>query len=567
MTMLKLKTCSLAIAVALAFPAQAADDRQSLELLRQTTMSLIDVLVDSGVLTRDKADSLVKQAEAKAMEKAAMAAPDPSRAATVRVPYIPESVRNDIRDQVKQEVLAQARNERWAAPNSLPEWVSRIQWEGDVRVRYQSDMFASNNTPADYYAGLNMAAVGPDGRPSIANDSFPPFVTRNAAATETDAQGRALGSLNEDQERWRVRARLGLTAQVADTVSAGVRLATGNTNDRVSTNQTLGQNFNKYSFVVDRAFIRYTPVEWLTVSGGRIANPWLSTDLIWDEDLNFEGVAATLRPSLDAGRVKPFVTAGWFPLRIDSPNEHGSRSMSAVQLGVDWEVRRDLRLKFGAAQYRFDNVEGREDSRFDELTGERLPGYGQYEYGSGFRAKGNTLFTTNNLYETPSDFDSSNWIWGLASRFEPLALTAAVDIARFDPFHVMVSAEYVKNTAFDRKEIQRRTGVRLSDGSDTAYLFRVAVGMPSIRQIGDWQASFTYRRVGSDAVLDAFTDSDFGLGGTNMKGYTLGFSYGIEQNTAIGLRWMSADSIDSPTLVAGDKFGVDTLQMDLSVRF
>jgi len=567
MTMLKLKTCSLAIAVALAFPAQAADDRQSLELLRQTTMSLIDVLVDSGVLTRDKADSLVKQAEAKAMEKAAMAAPDPSRAATVRVPYIPESVRNDIRDQVKQEVLAQARNERWAAPNSLPEWVSRIQWEGDVRVRYQSDMFASDNTPADYYAGLNMAAVGPDGRPSIANDSFPPFVTRNAAATETDAQGRALGSLNEDQERWRVRARLGLTAQVADTVSAGVRLATGNTNDRVSTNQTLGQNFNKYSFVVDRAFIRYTPVEWLTVSGGRIANPWLSTDLIWDEDLNFEGVAATLRPSLDAGRVKPFVTAGWFPLRIDSPNEHGSRSMSAVQLGVDWEVRRDLRLKFGAAQYRFDNVEGREDSRFDELTGERLPGYGQYEYGSGFRAKGNTLFTTNNLYETPSDFDSSNWIWGLASRFEPLALTAAVDIARFDPFHVMVSAEYVKNTAFDRKEIQRRTGVRLSDGSDTAYLFRVAVGMPSIRQIGDWQASFTYRRVGSDAVLDAFTDSDFGLGGTNMKGYTLGFSYGIEQNTAIGLRWMSADSIDSPTLVAGDKFGVDTLQMDLSVRF
>lgn len=565
--MLKLKTCSLAIAVALAFPAQAADDRQSLELLRQTTMSLIDVLVDSGVLTRDKADSLVKQAEAKAMEKAAMAAPDPSRAATVRVPYIPESVRNDIRDQVKQEVLAQARNERWAAPNSLPEWVSRIQWEGDVRVRYQSDMFASDNTPADYYAGLNMAAVGPDGRPSIANDSFPPFVTRNAAATETDAQGRALGSLNEDQERWRVRARLGLTAQVADTVSAGVRLATGNTNDRVSTNQTLGQNFNKYSFVVDRAFIRYTPVEWLTVSGGRIANPWLSTDLIWDEDLNFEGVAATLRPSLDAGRVKPFVTAGWFPLRIDSPNEHGSRSMSAVQLGVDWEVRRDLRLKFGAAQYRFDNVEGREDSRFDELTGERLPGYGQYEYGSGFRAKGNTLFTTNNLYETPSDFDSSNWIWGLASRFEPLALTAAVDIARFDPFHVMVSAEYVKNTAFDRKEIQRRTGVRLSDGSDTAYLFRVAVGMPSIRQIGDWQASFTYRRVGSDAVLDAFTDSDFGLGGTNMKGYTLGFSYGIEQNTAIGLRWMSADSIDSPTLVAGDKFGVDTLQMDLSVRF
>ncbi|ATE60501.1 putative porin [Thauera sinica] len=566
--MWKIKTCTLAVAVALALPAQAADDRQSMELLRQTTLDLIDALVETGVLTRAKADALIKQAEAKAADKVAKAAADPARPATVRVPYIPESVRNDIRDQVKQEVLAQARNERWAAPNSLPEWVSRIQWEGDVRVRYQSDMFADDNTPAAYYAGANMAAIDRNGRPSIADGSSPPYVTRNAAATETDSEGRALGSLNEDQQRWRVRARLGLTAQVADTVSAGVRLATGNTNDRVSTNQTLGQNFNKYSFVVDRAFIRYDPVEWLTVSGGRIANPWLSTDLIWDEDLNFEGLAATLKPSLDSGRLRPFLTAGWFPLRIDAPKEHGSRSLSAVQVGVDWEARRDLRLKFGAAQYKFDNVEGREDRRFDEFMLQRLPGYGQYEYGSGFRSKGNTLFTTNNRLEQPGNpFDSSNWIWGLASRFEPLALTAAIDIARFDPVHVMLSAEYIKNTAFDRKEIQRRTGVRLSDGSDTAYLYRIAVGMPSIRQLGDWQASLTYRRVGSDAVLDAFTDSDFGLGGTNVKGYTLGFSYGIEQNTAIGLRWMSADSIDSPTLVSGDKFGVDTLQMDLSVRF
>ena len=31
----------------------------------------------------------------------------------------------------------------------------------------------------------------------------------------------------------------------------------------------------------------------------------------------------------------------------------------------------------------------------------------------------------------------------------------------------------------------------------------------------------------SDAVIDAFTDPDFGLGGTNLKGYTVGGSWAL----------------------------------------
>ncbi|NMG48671.1 hypothetical protein GO613_11195 [Azoarcus communis] len=541
-------TVAFAIAMALAAPGVHADERESLETLRKTTLSLIDALVESGVLSRDKADALLKQAQQQAAATRSQPAGGP---APVRVPYIPESVRAEIRDQLRHEITAQARAERWAEPNAIPEWVSRLQWEGDIRVRYQHEYFDGGNTPAGAYRLDDLTF-------------YDPSATRFVDAGSEAASGRATGNTSEDLQRWRIRARLGLLANISPSVSAGVRLSTGNTQDRVSTNQTLGQNFNKYSFLVDRAYLKLDPVEWFSASLGRIPNPWFSTDLVWDEDLSFEGLAATFRKPAQAGQLQPFATVGWFPLRSDAPPDTESRSLTGIQLGVDWSPGRDTRVRAGFAQYRYHGMEARPDP-YDAL-GNRLSGWGSTVYGAGLRGKGNTLVSTNDyLYDTPATVDDVNW--GLASRFAPQVLTVAADLAHFDPWHVLLSAEYVRNTAFSRGEIFRRTGLRLSDGSNTAYLFRVAVGALAVREKGEWQASLSYRRVGSDAVLDAFTDSDFGLGGTNLKGYTLGFNYGLDRNTVLGLRWMSADTIDSPTLADGHRFGVDLLQIDMSVKF
>ena len=38
-------------------------------------------------------------------------------------------------------------------------------------------------------------------------------------------------------------------------------------------------------------------------------------------------------------------------------------------------------------------------------------------------------------------------------------------------------------------------------------------------------------------MLDAFTDSNYLLGGTNHKGYTLHALYGVAHNTWLGLRY------------------------------
>ena len=45
-----------------------------------------------------------------------------------------------------------------------------------------------------------------------------------------------------------------------------------------------------------------------------------------------------------------------------------------------------------------------------------------------------------------------------------------------------------------------------------------------------------YRYLERDAVLDAFTDSDFHLGGTDAKGYQLGFDLGLSRGAWLRLQ-------------------------------
>jgi murein DD-endopeptidase MepM/ murein hydrolase activator NlpD len=558
---------------------EAASTRQERELaqLRATTATLIELLLAQDLITREKAESLMQQAqlgplppadEIAAGKSAARAAPQPASVAppadaaveataqptapqpepgVVRVPYVPEVVKNEIRDQVREEVIAQAKAERWAEPSALPEWLDRITWEGDFRLRLERDNFDSGNTPASTYALDALSGV-----------------TRAAGFAATDG-GIPTGNTTDDEDSWKVRLRLGLLARVSDKVAAAARITTGNTENRVSTNQSLGDDLNKFSLVLDRAYVRVEPWSWLTLLGGRMPNPWFATDLQWDEDLNFDGIAASVRPISSAGRaLAPFFTAGAFPLREDSPPSADARWLYGAQAGLQWDVSSETRLKFGLGYYSYSNIAGQQQSSADFLPGfgPLTASYDQYEYPSSLRQKGNSLFRTN----APNDLTGET-IWGLASEFRPLSLMASLDLAQFEPVKIGLYAEYVENLGFDRQEILSRTGVELTDGGNNAYQLRLNVGRGTLREPNDWQAFLAYKHIESDSVLDGFADSDFGLGGTNLKGYVLGVNYTLYPNTFFTLRGLFADEVDPFTLQPGDKFGVDVFQLDFNARF
>ena len=99
------------------------------------------------------------------------------------------------------------------------------------------------------------------------------------------------------------------------------------------------------------------------------------------------------------------------------------------------------------------------------------------------------------------------------------------------------------------------------DGSDTAWFVRMQFGKEKFEKAGDWRAWIDYRYVGSDAVVDAFNDDDFGDGGTNMEGFSLGASVAISKRSSLGLRWFSANEITGPPLKS------DILFFDFTTKF
>src|ERR1700730_8401608 len=151
----------VAALLSLAPSVQAAQsEQQSMEELRNTVINLLQALVEKGLLTREQAEQLVKQAQDKATaDEAAKAAKNAAQAKedenAVRVPYVPQIVKDEISKQVAKtveptvvaDVVDQAKKERWGIPGALPEWLSRVSVFGDVAVRGQSDLFDKNNSP------------------------------------------------------------------------------------------------------------------------------------------------------------------------------------------------------------------------------------------------------------------------------------------------------------------------------------------------------------------------------------------------------------------------------------
>jgi hypothetical protein len=145
-------------------------------------------------------------------------------------------------------------------------------------------------------------------------------------------------------------------------------------------------------------------------------------------------------------------------------------------------------------------------------------------------------------------------------------VTGTFDIGFFAPVHIMLSGDFVKNIGYDKDEVAARIfGNDISQlgdvEEDEGYQVGLSVGYPKIQERWEWLAFLRYKYLEADAVLDAFTDSDFHLGGTNAKGWILGGSLGLYKNVWVDLRWLTSDEIKGP------QFSVDTLQVDLNVKY
>jgi hypothetical protein len=548
-----------ALSLSNAGPALAATDTQELLELKNTIVNLVDALVTQGVISKEQAETLKRDAAAKARIDAATPAQVVEEAApvdapgtqVVRVPYVPEFVKDEIRAQVREElradvandVIAKAKEERWGVKDALPAWVTAMTWYGDFRLRDQFDGYASGNLPGTY----------------------PNFMAINDAGGITRAGADTFLNSTEDRNRLRWRLRFGFESVIADDLKFDLRLASGNEINPVSLNQTLGNSGQMNDIFIDRVYLQwkardYKNLDWLTVSAGRINKPFLASEMTWDDDLAFEGVAANLRQSIatladmvgadiDLPKTHIGTNFGAFPIfEEELPLVDGSSNdkwLWGAQLVFDHAFEDESLLKLGVSYYDFVNIFGQRNAFGSTLKDWTAPEFMQ---------KGNTV------YDIRNDNDLTTELFGLAADFTYLSLTARFDYAGFGATHVILTGDILKNIGYDEDAIERRTGARIDERS-LGYYIDLRIGRPVVAKRGEWAVFTNYRYLQRDAVVDAFTDSNFHLGGTDTKGYVIGGELGVTKDTWLRVRWLSADEID------GAPLGIDTLQADLNARF
>ncbi len=512
-----------------------ADERQSLEELRNTVINLLHALVDQGVLTQAKADQLVKEAQDKAAAEAANVAK--SEEGAVRVPYVPQIVKDEIAkqvaDQVKPDVVAdvvqEAKTEKWGVPGALADWLTRTRISGSVTLREEDILFAKDNVLNEY---LNYYAI-------------------NNAGGFNQAGLNAFENVSVDRARFRGKARLAVESDLTDSISAGLRIATGNTSDLVSESQTL-DGTAPYQFGLDELYIRLDErnaerFPWLSVVGGRYLNPYgTPTDLIFHKDLTFEGVAATGRLGIGDGSADQshlFFTVGAHPLQEVALSAQDKWLLGA-QLGANLRWGEGQRLRLSGGFFDYFNVTGRYNPYQSTIYNFTAPT---------FLRQGNTYFNICNNGSSTCD------LYALASRYRlgNINLTYEIPVGRFT---FGLTADVVRNFGFSESLVEGNYGQYVAPRTKGAQA-EFSFGTPTVLEAGAFRGVVGYRYLQRDAVIDAYTDSDFHFGGTDATGYYLVGDVGVGTRVWIRVRYLSSNAIDGPRL------GIDTLQLDLNTRF
>ncbi|MGZ9668481.1 putative porin [Pseudomonas sp. GNP014] len=531
------------------------------------TINLIRLLVEQGILKQDKADALIAQAQneanqAKQAASTAVAAGPVAAPGDVRVQYVPAAVRDQIRDQVKAEVMATAKQENWAAPNTFPDWASRISFDGDIRLRDESRYYSdSNSNEIVDFAKLNNN--GPYDVNPNSSTNLPPL----------------LNTREDRTNQFRIRARLGMKAVISPEWTAGIRIGTGSDNNPVSTTQSLGGGFAKKDIWLDQGYLNWKPTDELTLTGGRFANPFMSTDMLYSNDLNFDGVAAIFDHKLnrDWG---VFGTVGAFP--VDYTNDTASSNgfdkeesdnkwLYGAQIGAKWAINSNNRIKGALAYYRFDDIQGQRSSPCEPWAG--APGCDSDGSRAAFMQKGNSVFLLRDITPNPLNPTTTPQpqFVGLASEFNLLDLNLVWDADLPQDFKLRSQGNYIHNLAYDEGDMRKRSAGQIVNNLDSdgnvesganAWMVQFTLGSAlDLKKQGDWNMFAGYKYIQPDALPDGFNDSSFHLGGTNAKGYFLGGNYGLAKNVYATGRWMSTEA------VYGAPFDIDVLQLEINTRF
>ncbi|WP_145928925.1 putative porin [Termitidicoccus mucosus] len=347
------------------------------------------------------------------------------------------------------------------------------------------------------------------------------------------------GSTGDRQERnrFRYRFRLGLSGKLGDGWFFGTRLETGSGNR--STNVTAGDYslspFGKggnNGIYLGQAYIGRTMGDF-TFTVGRMANPLITSPMIWDDDINVEGLAEQWAHT--SGNITYFVNLEQLVYDgVGTYNAFGSSSARSNTFLFGNQVGARLKLSGGA-------------------TIQIAPTYYFYSNdGVGLTA----LTTPNNAIHRPV---------GVSVLDLPVEYSTTVR-----GFPLKIWGEFAMN--LDADDRADAAGIPTADGEDIALQIGAALGATKVK--GDWELRAFYQDVAAFALDTNLVDSDLFDSRTNMKGFGLAATYVLADGISVKITYAAADrkKDNLATYGAGD-IGTANLtkyqlfQTDISVKF
>ena len=432
-----------------------------------------------------------------------------------------------ISDQEAEEVRAELTKQ--VSETSSGKWklstpITEIELYGDIRLRYQ------------YNGGQT-------------DDNSPLAAKANGVAGHDDWQER---------ERERYRLRLGIRGTLADDWFFGIRFET-NASSR-STNVTFGDEatggpFAKNSDTVNvgQAYLGYKGFHDITLTGGKMPNPLVTTLMVWDPDINPEGLAEHWKHTYT------FEIGGGAAPASEAYSKEGGKGIVAPAAAEPFKLKLDLFVNL--AQFVYD------DSNPENPLGLRAATTGQVGRRRGtqlipntdafllaWQAGGRLTFPNNvfiqaapTIYNYTGNGDSFNIHYQGGSPFVTNAASLAQNqtginsLLVFDmpweigwmlgelPMHIF--GDFAVNLEGDgRARAAAATlphGVIPSGNGDENHAYQIGAGIGQLKQKHDWQVDVWYQHSEQYALDPNLVDDDIFDGRQNMEGVAVKAGYAL----------------------------------------
>ncbi len=315
-----------------------------------------------------------------------------------------------------------------------------------------------------------------------------------------------------NRDRGVLRARLRAAYAVNRWLTVGGQIATGDADDPNSTDITLSNFDDDLDVSLDQAYAKIS-LGKLTLYGGKIPQPFVRTELVWDGDVSPQGASASYKFDLGGGAS---VKANGLYFLIDESVSGKNSDMIGGQLAFETAASAPFKVELAV---------------------------GYYDYQIGSTAGGDT-----------GDFRSNRFLAGhYLSDFDLLDVIGAVQYNGLgDAWPIRLVGDYVHNFGATVPQ-------------DSGFGVDLMLGRASKK--GDLRFGYGYAQAGVDAVFAAFSQDNTNIA-TNYRQHTLFVDYVPVHNVVLNATYYRYRPKD--LLYAGSNQltdWIDRLRINMLVNF